>query len=389
MRKNKKRYCCFNHMFIKKPNNTKNKVCIITSVHPPFDTRIFHKEAKSLARAGYDVTLIAQHYEDEIVDGIKIVPLPKPKNRIERMTRAVWMAYRKALEIDADIYHFHDPELIPIGLLLEHQGKRVIYDVHEDVPRQNLSKPYIPAVLRKPISAMIGTLEAFSARRLDGIVTATPFINRRFLELGANAINVNNYPLVSELYTANNQWEEKEKAACYVGGIARIRGAFEMVDAIGKTKYRLLLAGNIESDIETSLKQMPGWRQVEALGFVDRDGVRTTMTCSMAGLVLFHPEPNHIDAQPNKMFEYMSAGIPVIVSNFPLWKEIVKGAECGIWVDPLNPEEIAEAIQFIVEHPEEAEQMGKNGRRAVKEKYNWGVEEKKLLEFYKKVLQMA
>ena len=364
----------------------KPKACILTSVHPPFDTRIFHKEAKSLVEAGYDVTLIAQHDKEEIVDGIRILPLLKPKNRLERMTKIVWLVYQKALDLDADIYHFHDPELIPVGLLLKFHGKRVIYDVHEDVPRQNLSKPYIPVAFRKPISLMIGALEAFSARRFDGVVTATPFINRRFLELGANAVNVNNYPLVSELYAAENQWKNKEKAVCYVGGIARIRGAFEMVDAIGKTKYKLLLAGNIETDIEEDLKQTPGWRQVEALGFVDREGVRATMARSTAGLVLFHPEPNHIDAQPNKMFEYMSAGIPVIASNFPLWREIIEGAECGMCVDPLNPEEIAGAIQFIVDHPAEAEQMGKNGRRAVEEKYNWQIEERKLLDLYQELI---
>jgi len=358
------------------------KVCILTSVHPPFDTRIFHKQSKSLARAGYDVTLIAQHDKDEIVDGIRIVPLSKPKNRIERMTKTVWQTYRKALQVDADIYHFHDPELIPIGLLLKRHGKRVIYDVHEDVPRQNLSKSYIPAVFRRPISLMIGALEAFSARRFDGVVTATPFINRRFLELGANAINVNNYPIAPELYAAENRWEKKEKVVCYVGVIAGIRGIFEMVEAIGKTEYRLLLAGNIKADIETKLEQIPGWRQVEALGFVDREGVRAAISRSMAGLVVLHPTINYIDALPVKMFEYMSAGIPVIASNFPLWREIVEGARCGICVDPLNPEEIAEAIQFIIEHPAEAEQMGKNGRRAVEEKYNWGMEEKKLLEFY-------
>lgn len=361
------------------------KVCILTSVHPPFDTRIFHKEAKSLVKAGYDVTLIAQHDKDEIVDGIRIVPLSKPKNRLERMTKTVWQTYRKALEIDADIYHFHDPELIPIGLLLKRHGKRVIYDVHEDVPRQNLSKSYIPAVFRKPISLMIGVLEGFSARRFDGVVTATPFINKRFLEVGANAVNVNNYPLSSELYIADDQWKNKKKAVCYVGGIAGIRGAFEMVEAIGKTKYRLLLAGDFEVGLEDKLKQTLGWRQVEALGFVDRDGVRATIGRSMAGLVVLHPTINYIDALPVKMFEYMSAGIPVIASNFSLWREIVEGTGCGICVDPLNPEEIAEAIQFIVEHPAEAEQMGKNGCRAVEERYNWGREEKKLLGFYKKV----
>jgi len=360
-------------------------ICHLTSVHPPFDTRIFHKEAMSLAKAGFNVSLVAQHNKDEIVDGIRIVLLPKPKNRLERMTRTVWTAYRKALEIDADIYHFHDPELIPIGLLLKRHGKRVIYDVHEDVPKQNLSKSYIPAAFRKPISGMIEALEAFSARRFDGVVTATPFINRRFLELGANAVNVNNYPLVSELYTDEKQWEKKEKVVCYVGSIAQIRGAFEMVHAIGKTKYRLLLAGNIESDIETNLKQMLGWRQVETLGFIDREGVKATMARSMAGMVIFYPEPNHIDAQPNKMFEYMSAGIPVIASSFPLWREILEGAECGICVDPLNPEEIAKSIQFLIEYPAEAEQMGKNGLKAVEKYYSWEFEEKKLFDFYKKL----
>jgi len=372
-----------------KKNNFMTKLCILTSVHSPFDTRIFHKEAKSLAKVGYDVTLIAQHDKNEIVDGINIVSLPKQKNRLGRMTRTVWVVYKKALKINADIYHFHDPELLPMGLLLKCHGKRVIYDVHEDVPRQNLSKSYIPAVFRKPISMMIGALEAFSARRFDGVVTATPFINRRFLELGANAVNVNNYPFASELYTAENQWGKKEKVVCYVGGIAGIRGAFGMVEAIGKTKYRLLLAGNIELDIEKGLKQMSGWLQVEALGFVDRDGVRATIGRSMAGLVVLHPTINYIDALPVKMFEYMSAGIPVIASNFPLWREIIEGAECGICVDPLDPEEIANAVQFIIDHPAEAERMGKNGRRAVEEKYNWEIEENKLLEFYKKVLQMV
>jgi len=361
-----------------------NKVCIITSVHPPFDTRIFQKEARSLAKAGYNVSLIAQHDKDEILEGIRILSLPRPKNRFERMTKTVCQLYQKAREVDADIYHFHDPELIPVGLLLKLHGKRVIYDVHEDVPRQNLSKPYIPDVLRKPISMIIGVMEAFSARRFDGVVTATPFINGRFLKLGANAVNVNNYPLAYELYAAENQWMKKENAVCYVGGIAQIRGAFEMVEAIGKTNHRLLLVGNIDSAIENDLKQMTGWRQVEELGFVDRQGVRDMVFRSMAGLVLFHPEPNHTDAQPNKMFEYMSAGIPVIASDFPLWREIVEGNECGICVDPLNPEEIAKAIQFIIENPAKAEQMGKKGRKAVEERYNWGMEENKLLGLYEK-----
>ncbi len=358
------------------------KVCIFSSVHPPFDIRIFHKEAKSLKKAGYDVTLIAQHDKNEIVDGIRIVPLTKPRNRVLRMTKTSFQAYRKALETDADIYHFHDPELIPVGLLLKRLGKRVIYDVHEDVPRQNLSKAYIPPAFRRPISIAIEILEGLSAKHFDGVVTATPFINNRFVELGACAINVNNYPIVSELFDNRKQWKDREKTICYVGVITRIRGAFEMVDAIGKTDYELVLAGKINADIEMKLRQLQGWKRVKALGLIDREGIKATMSRCVAGMVIFHPAPNHIDAQPNKMFEYMSAGIPVIASNFPLWREIIEGNECGVCVDPFNTSEIADAITYIIDHPTEAHAMGRRGQKAVEEKYNWSIEEKKLTQLY-------
>ena len=361
------------------------EVCILTSVHPSFDIRIFQKEAKTLAKAGYKVTLIAQHEKDEIVEGIKILSLPKPRNRIERMTITVWQVYRKALKVDADIYHFHDPELIFIGMLLKLRGKRVIYDVHEDVPRQNLSKSYIAPALRKPVSVMIGALEAFFAKRYDGVVTATPFINRRFLNLGANSVNVSNFPFIFELYTLENKWERKEKVVCYVGGITRIRGAFEMVEAIGKTCYGLILAGDIEPGLESRLNRLFGWKQVETLGFVNRNGVKEVMARSIGGLVVLYPTFNHLDALPVKMFEYMSAGIPVIASNFKLWKEIIEGSECGICVDPLNPDEIAEAITWIIENPIKAMSMGENGRKAVKERYNWIQESRKLLKLYRKM----
>jgi glycosyltransferase involved in cell wall biosynthesis len=96
--------------------------------------------------------------------------------------------------------------------------------------------------------------------------------------------------------------------------------------------------------------------------------------------------PNHIDAQPNKMFEYMSAGLPLIASDFPLWREIVEGNDCGVCVDPADPAAIAEAIDRLVENPDLARRMGENGQRAVHERYNWAIEEKKLLALYDTVL---
>ncbi|MCA1750473.1 MAG: glycosyltransferase [Flavobacteriales bacterium] len=133
----------------------------------------------------------------------------------------------------------------------------------------------------------------------------------------------------------------------------------------------------------------PGWRNVDEHGFLGREEVAEVLGKSKAGVVTFHPLPNHIDAQPNKMFEYMSAGVPIITSDFPLWKEIVEGCKCGICVDPLNPEAIASAVNFIVANPRDAEKMGENGQKAVLEKYNWSIEKLKLFKLYRSILDTS
>jgi glycosyltransferase involved in cell wall biosynthesis len=166
-----------------------------------------------------------------------------------------------------------------------------------------------------------------------------------------------------------------------------MRGIREVVQAFGflHSAARLNLAGNFsEQEVEAEVKSYPGWARVNELGFVDRSGVRDVLGRSVAGLVTFLPLPNHIDAQPNKMFEYMSSGVPVISSNFLLWCEIVKGNKCGLCVDPLDPKAIASAIDYLVQNSDVACRMGENGRQAVVRKYNWSIEERKLLNFYEK-----
>jgi len=359
------------------------KVVHLTSVHHSFDTRIFYKECKTLALFGYEVVLVAQHDNNKNIDDIEIRALRKPKNRIERMTRIIWQVYQIANRENATVYHFHDPELIIVGLILKVQRKKVIYDVHEDVPRDILSKTWIAEPLRKIVAWLLEKLENFAAQQYDALATATPFISNRFLQLGCNAININNYPILKELHWPNLDWAQKERAICYVGGIGQIRGIFEMVEAIGQTDVRLLLAGRF-ADISqyNQAVTMPGWSQVQELGQLNRIEVARTLQRVMAGLVILHPTPCYPDSLPVKMFEYMSAGIPVIASNFPLWQEIVEGNDCGICVDPLNPTLIAEAIQWIVEHPSEAKRMGDNGRKAVENKYNWEKESEILIKLY-------
>lgn len=369
----------------------KLRVCHFTSVHDYNDDRIYLKECSALVNSGYETHLVAPEAPDEVSKGIYLHSVPKVEGkRLLRMTKTVWNIYQKALVINADIYHFHDPELIPVGLALKAKGKRVIYDVHEDLPRQILSKSYIPEYFRSPLSAVIESLEDLASKRFDVIITATPFIRDRFLRIVTNAIDINNFPILEEFYTPETSWEEKEHAVCYVGGISKIRGLIEMVEAIGETKTKLLLAGKFGNPQEShQIRSMAGWENVEELGQLNREGVAQVLAKSMAGLVVLHPIINYLDSLPIKLFEYMSAGIPVIASDFPLWKKIIEENKCGICVDPLNPKAIAEAIEWILAHPDEAKIMGKNGRQAVEQKYNWKNESQKLVDCYAKTVNNA
>lgn len=365
------------------------KIAHLTSVHPRYDTRVFLKMCRSLAGSGYSVSLVvADGKGDEEKDGVRILDVGKPSGRLDRMVGATRRVLRRALELDADIYHLHDPELLPAGLLLRRRGKRVIFDAHEDLPRQILSKHYLHPLVRRPLSSAVGTFERFACRRLTCVIAATPVIRDKFVAMGIAATNINNFPLLGEL-ESEVAWSDKDDRVCYAGGITAIRGIRQVVAAMAlcRSGVRLDLAGGFgEEGVRAEVEASPGWARVDALGFLSRPQVRDVLGRSVAGIVTFLPEPNHIDAQPNKMFEYMSAGLPVIASNFPLWREIIEGNECGICVDPLDPAAIAAAIDRLVEDPDLARRMGENGRVAVHERYNWGIEERKLLELYEELL---
>lgn len=364
------------------------KVCHLTSAHPWDDIRIFRKECVSLAKNGFETTLVAFDAPNEVIDGVNVVSAgKKPQNRNDRFINGGKRILRKTFEIDADIYHFHDPELIPIAKKLAKRGKKIIYDIHEDVPRQILDKPYLNRKIASVISFFYEKYENYSIRNFAGLICATPFIRDRFTKLHDNVIDVNNFPVLAEITDEESCNLSKQDKICYIGSISEIRGIKNLVDSL---KYcngtRLDLAGEFhEGSFKEKVKLSEGWEFVNELGYINRKESMDIKKEAFAGLITFLPVANHINAQPNKLFEYMSAGLPLICSNFSLWKILIEQENCGICVNPNDVSEISNAINFIKENQSIAKQMGENGKNAVINKFNWLIEEQKLIEFYKKL----
>lgn len=357
-------------------------------MHPRHDIRIFIKQCCSLAACGYQVSLVvADGLGDEQRDGVQIVDAGGCAGRLHRMSVGAWRVYRSALALQGDLYQLHDPELLPVGLLLERRGKRVVFDAHEDVPLQLLSKPYLARPLRRILASAYGWLQKVTAHRFDGIVAATPSIASRFAPYNSATTCICNYPLLAE-FQAPTPWDERNDTVCYLGDITAIRGAHEIVRAMGKVRgaTRLNLAGCAEPELLGQLQREPGWQRVNALGQLDRKGVRSVLAQASAGLVTLHPTANYLDCLPIKMFEYMAAGIPVIASNFPAWRAIIDTFHCGVCVDPLDPDAIAGAIDRLNADPLAAQDMGNNGRTAVLSHFYWEREFKSLLALYTKLL---
>lgn len=367
------------------------KVAHLTSVHGPRDSRIFDKECTSLARAGYDVSLVAPGSRSEVVDGVQIRAVDKSDGRLARMTLCVRRVYKEALRQAADVYHLHDPELIPAGLLLRLRGKKVIHDVHEDLPRTIGNKSYLPAWLHGAIRWACEGFESATLRHFTALVAATPQIGARMSAINPRTVVVNNFPIVSTTQQGAPLWATRESSISYIGSITEPRGIRELVAAMallpGELQTtRLALAGSFSpATLQAEVNRLDGWNRVDYLGVLDRRGVSDLLARVRVGMVVLHSRPNYVCSRPIKLFEYMLAGLPVIASDFPVWREIVEDSNCGLLVDPMNPQAIADAITHLLTHPREAEEMGRRGRAAVLDKFNWRCEEEQLLALYRSI----
>lgn len=244
------------------------KICHVTHLHSSDDTRIFIRECISLAKAGYDTWLVAPG-ESREENGVHVIGCGEaPATRWGRFGSFRRKVCRVAREVDADIYHLHDPLLLSFGLAMKRAGKKVIFDSHEDVPEQMRNKTYIgPRWLINIASRLWYAYESYACPKFDGVVGATPYITERFAGRSQRAVNVNNFPSLDDIKFHDGDFREREALVCYVGGVSRIRGAVEMVEAMEGVDGKLIIAGPVEAGLEKL-----GRNNVEFAGFIGRGG---------------------------------------------------------------------------------------------------------------------
>tara|TARA_R110001583_G_scaffold58103_1_gene173441 strand:+ start:14872 stop:15999 length:1128 start_codon:yes stop_codon:yes gene_type:complete len=372
----------------------KKKICQLTSVHSRHDTRIYNKICHSLAQGGYDVFLIvADGLGDESINNIEILDVGTNTSRLKRFLNTSKSIFNLALELNCEIYQFHDPELFPVALKLKKRGYKVIFDSHEYLPGQILDKEYIPVFFRKLISYSVEKYFDINIKKLDAVISVTPHIIDKFRSKSGNAIQLTNYPI---LESDNNSFYKEEyikrkNTVFYAGTIYETSQQYHIIKAIesiDNVKYSLV--GTINDKYKNILKILSAWDKVELTSFVPKVELDKIAMNATIGLAIFDYIPNlgyKIGSLGvNKIFEYMLYGLPIICTDFILWKEIVEKYNCGLYVNPNDINAITKAIRYLIENKEEAYEMGQNGRNAVLEEFNWNTQETILLHTYKSLL---
>lgn len=378
---------------ILKGMNHVTKACVLTTVHQAYDGRIYHKQCKSLVKGGYDVILIAPRPETIKNDGIKIIPIEKPKKEWKRILQSVKIV-KTALRTKADIYHFHDPELIPAGVLIKLlSGKPVIFDVHEHYPNAIMSKVYLRKFIKIPIRIIYEVIEKISLQFLSGIIYTTKEIGERYKKY--KSCKIENYPPLS-LFKASDLNLKDESLMLYLGGITEIRGIRQLIQGFGlvakqNPQARLVFVGGFESrrfeqEIYDLVNELGLENHLQFHGKVPYEEIQKYMAAASIGIIPYLPEPNHLVCLPNKLFEYMASGIAVVASDFPHYREVIENSGAGQLIDPTKPESIAEGILKLMENQSQTVLKQQKGKAMFRDVYNWEQEEKKLLKFYKELI---
>lgn len=370
------------------------KICHIISAFQRDDTRIFYKQCTTLAENNHEVILLTNDsVSEETRNNVRIIPTDfKYKNKIQRILLSRKKNLKKALEINANIYQIHDPEFIPIGLKLKKKGKIIIYDSHEDFPRQILEKDWIPKIFRKFLSKAAEYYLKKTLKKYDAILSVTPHIVETLKTISPKVHLLTNYPIIYENDNnfSKNEYIDRNNHLCYAGTVYRstlqenIIASLENIDNVSYT-----IVGTFNPIYKIDIKDKLKSEKVNVIDKVSKNELLRIYNTATIGISIFDYSPNlgyKIGSLGvNKIFEYMYAGLPIICTDFELWKEIIYKYQCGIYVKPDSIQEIRDAILFLTFNKDKAYEMGQNGRRAVIDEYNWNIQGKIYLNIINKV----
>lgn len=371
------------------------RIVHLTSVHPATDTRIFHRECASLVAAGHDVTLIATADVAEPTHsdcaGIHLQLLPRQRGRLGRMATTARSVVQAGAALNADLYHLHDPELLIWAPMLRMRGKRVLFDMHEFLPGAIKDKKWIWKPLRPVVEGVARLGERLLLQGLPVIFAEDSY--RKHYAWVKQWAAVRNFPDLERLAGYRAAPGAKFTIG-YLGGVSVVRGSENMLRAVAllQQQGRQVIFECIGPASPAHMERLKGLVQeldiddVNLRGRMSQpDALPIVARCNV-GLAVLQDRPNYRDSYPTKMFEYMALGIPVIVSDFPLYRAVVQNAECGICVPPDDPVALAEAIATLQDNPVLAVEMGERGIAATVTFYNWQNEASKLLTLYGEVL---
>lgn len=371
----------------------RTKVCHMTSAHPRYDQRILLKECVSLAKEGYETYLVVNDsLNDEEYKGVFIKTTGfTASSRINRMVRGTKAVYEKGISINADIYHIHDPELLFAGEKLKKKGKKVIFDSHENYTLQIMTKEYLPSIARKAIGLLYQKVETRIVKKLDGVIIPCTFEKKNpFERINPNAAEVGNQPIIDGSMKETAKKSFYERQICCTGSLTYTRGIKHLVEITDKASCRLMLAGTFSPrEFENEVKNMKEYRCVTYAGKVPQEEAARLQSESSIGmsLCILGGQYGKSDALATKVYEYMLAGLPVIIQKDDYVNEMLKKYQFGIGVETTDQKEVIEAVNYMFEHPDKMREYGRNGRKAVLESLNWSEEEKKLFQLYRKIIK--
>ncbi|OIJ11706.1 glycosyl transferase [Anaerobacillus alkalilacustris] len=362
----------------------------ISTVHNPEDPRIFHKECQTLKKAGFDVRFIVSTTEETKPNSdVKIIPLKKYKNKLSRMLFSTIEAYRKARKQKADYYHIHDPELLPVAWLLKTKRNVVIYDIHEDYETSIMQKEYLPKFLRKFIANAYKMVEQAFSKNLE-LCLAEKYYKEKY----PRGTCILNYPILNKtMMNRERKSTTIDSPLLYTGNLSVERGAL-IHATLPRIDERLFVYfyGRCPQKLATKMYEIAGNKkeQLKLKGidqYVPKKEIDDAYMSQswLAGIALFPPTEHYMRKELTKFFEYMSAGIPIVCSNFPVWKDFVEKYSCGLVVDPYDENQIKKVIEYLRENPNEVKKMGNNGKKAVQSELNWEKEGEKLVVWYNEI----